>query len=78
MGVLHDNVGWPLAEQPGRVEVEADGERLIINANEHLVLRCGKACMTLRRDGRIEIRGETIVSQATGANRIRGGSVELN
>ena len=78
IGVLRESDGWPLADPPGQVEVDADGQRLIVDAKEQLVLNCGKASLTLRRDGRIEIRGETIVSQAAGANRVRGGSVELN
>src|SRR5262245_629245 len=40
MGVLREGSGWPLAERPGQVQVDADGERLIINAKEQLVLRC--------------------------------------
>jgi hypothetical protein len=78
LGVLREHDGWPLADHPGQVEVDSDGERLIVRAKEQLVLNCGKASLTLRSDGRIEIRGETIVSQAAGANRVRGGSVELN
>lgn len=79
LGVLRGQPGWsqPVAA-PGQVEVEADGQRLTVQANIELVLRCGKASLTLRSDGRIELRGETIVSQAAGANRIRGGSVQLN
>jgi len=63
---------------PGDVEVSADGRTLNIVAQQELVLRCGSSSICLRRDGRIEIRGETLLMQATGANRIRGGSVQLN
>ncbi|MGY4828973.1 DUF6484 domain-containing protein [Sphaerotilaceae bacterium SBD11-9] len=78
-GLLHGQPGWPLAERPAHhVQVEAGGERLIVSARNQLVLRCGKSSVTLNENGHIEIRGETIVTQAQGANRIRGGSVELN
>ena len=60
------------------VEVQADGRRLTLQAREEMVLRCGKASLKLRADGRVELRGETIVSEAMRANRVRGGSVELN
>jgi hypothetical protein len=63
---------------PGRVEVDADGERLVVSANEGLVLRCGKASITLSRDGKIVVRGTQVVSHATGLNRIKGGSVQVN
>jgi hypothetical protein len=41
-------------------------------------LRCGEASISLSRDGKVVIRGRHIVSHASGVNRIRGGSVELN
>jgi hypothetical protein len=67
-----------LPELPGRVEVDADGERLIVTANQGLVLRCGKASITLSREGKVVVRGTHVVSHASGLNRIKGGSVQLN
>jgi hypothetical protein len=52
MGILHDGQGWPLGEQPGYVEIAADGERLIISARDQVVLRCGKASLTLTKAGK--------------------------
>lgn len=78
IGVVREAAVWPLESVPGQVEVEADGARLIVSALQTLVLRCGRASLTMRADGRIEINGEHIVTQAVHANRIRGGSVELN
>lgn len=78
VGVFRHGLGSPLENQIGQVEADVDGERLVVSAKHQLVLRCGKASMTLTNDGRIEIRGESIVSQASGANRVRGGSVQLN
>ncbi|WP_280152286.1 DUF6484 domain-containing protein [Piscinibacter sp. XHJ-5] len=77
LGVLAPR-GWPLEHPPGQVQVDADGERMIVSAEHQLVLRCGKSSLTLHSDGRVEIRGETVLTQAAGANRIRGGSVQLN
>jgi hypothetical protein len=77
-GLLQGEPGWPLADPPGQVQVEADGARMTVSARRELVLRCGKASITLSEDGRVEIRGETIHTRAVGANRIRGGSIELN
>jgi Domain of unknown function (DUF6484) len=67
-----------LAEQPGRVEVDADGERLVISAREQLVLRCGKASITLTQSGKVLIQGAYVSSRSTGVNRVRGGSVQIN
>jgi hypothetical protein len=69
---------WPLTELPTHVEVETDGRRLTITAEDQLVLRCGEASITLHRSGKVVIRGQHIVSHATGVNRVRGGSVHLN
>lgn len=60
------------------VEVEADGERQIIEGREEIVLRCGEAAITLRRDGKIVIQGTHLLSRARWTNRIKGGSVQIN
>lgn len=67
------------AESPvGVVEVQADGERLIVHAKEQLVLRCGKASITLTRAGKVLIEGGYVLSRSSGVNRVKGGSVQLN
>ncbi|HET7773856.1 MAG TPA: hypothetical protein VFK82_08535 [Burkholderiaceae bacterium] len=78
IGVLAGQPGWPAARPESAIEVEADGRKIALLATEEISLRCGKAQLRLRADGRVEIRGETIISEAVRANRIRGGSVELN
>jgi Domain of unknown function (DUF6484) len=79
MGVLRDNnEGWPLAEQPGQVDVDADGQRMIVSAKEQLVLKCGKASITLTKAGKVLIQGTYVLSRSSGVNRIKGGSIQLN
>ena len=52
------NAGQQSTAQPaGHVEVDADGERLVVSAKGGLVLRCGKASVTLSADGKIVLRG---------------------
>ena len=63
---------------PPPVTVERDGAHLELTAEREFVLRCGKASITLTRDGKVLIRGAYISSRSTGANRIKGGSVHLN
>jgi hypothetical protein len=65
-------------EQPGQVEVDVDGERQLISAKEQLVLRCGKASITLTKAGKVLIQGAYVSSRSTGVNRVKGGSVQLN
>jgi hypothetical protein len=59
-------------------QVVRDGERVTITAKERIELRCGKATIIMDEDGRITIRGAHIVSHASGTQRIRGGSINLN
>lgn len=53
-------------------------EEVVLEAGRQLVLRCGKSTITLRHDGKITVRGAEIVSRASGRNKIRGSSVEIN
>ena len=78
MGVVRQATGWPLAEQPAQVEVDADGQRMIVSAKEQMVLRCGKASITLTKAGKVLIEGSYVLSRSTGVNRVKGGSVQLN
>lgn len=60
------------------VNVEIDGERIEFNARNEIVLKCGKASITLTRAGKVLIRGTYLLSRSSGANRIKGGSIQLN
>jgi hypothetical protein len=51
---------------------------LVIEATENLTLRCGQGSIMIRRDGRVLIKGNDLVSHAQRVNRIRGGSVAIN
>ena len=55
-----------------------DGKRIVFDAQEDIVLRCGKASITLTRAGKILIQGGYLSSSAKGANKIKGGSIQLN
>jgi hypothetical protein len=78
VGLLRAPQAWALPEQPGAVEVDADGERLVVTAREQLVLRCGKASITLTRDGKVILQGAYLSSRSSGVVRIKGGSVQIN
>ena len=59
-------------------EARVDGKRVVLEGDQEIVLRCGNASITLRRDGKVVLRGAYIETTATGLNRIRGGSVKIN
>jgi len=67
-----------LASRPPPVEAMVDGKRVLIEGKDEIVLRCGEASITLRRNGKIVIKGTYLESRALGTHRIKGGSVEIN
>jgi hypothetical protein len=72
------SVGWPPVERPGQVDVDIDGSRLVVSARDQLVLRCGRASITLTKAGKVMVEGNFVSARSTGVVRIKGGSVQLN
>jgi hypothetical protein len=60
------------------VRAALDGDRLELTAGREIVLRCGKASITLTRAGKVLIRGAYLLNRSSGVNRIKGGSVQIN
>ncbi|MCY1018762.1 DUF6484 domain-containing protein [Pyxidicoccus sp. MSG2] len=59
-------------------EARVDGRRVVIEGQDEIVLKCGEASITLRRNGKVIVKGTYLESRATGTHRIKGGSVEIN
>ena len=59
-------------------DVSVDGQRVVIQAQQEIVLKCGEASITLTRAGKILIRGKYLLNRSSGVNRIMGGSVQVN
>jgi hypothetical protein len=85
LGLLHKPSTTPildtlLSERLPRDETEAtlDGKRVVLEGKDEIVLRCGQSSITLRRNGKVLIRGVQVETQAVGTNRIKGGSVQIN
>jgi Domain of unknown function (DUF6484) len=68
----------PVVEVSSTLDATMDGRRVTLEATDELVLRCGHASITLRRNGRVAIRGMYVETRAQGVNRIQGGSVRIN
>lgn len=58
--------------------IKVDDERLVFTAEREIVLQCGSASITLTRAGKVLIRGAYVLSRSSGANRIKGASVQIN
>jgi len=78
VGLMQRADAAPQLPPSPQVEVDADGQRLIVSARDQLVLRCGSASITLTRAGKILIEGAYVSSSSAGVNRITGGSIQLN
>jgi len=65
-------------ETQNPLDVQVDSERLVLTAKREIVLRCGKASITLTRAGKVLIHGDYVLSRSSGVNRIKGGSVQIN
>ena len=85
VGVIQDPLDQLLAaprvlgeETAAERELVLDVERLLLNATRDIVLRCGEASITLKRDGKVLIRGTHVLSRSSGPNRVKGASVQIN
>jgi hypothetical protein len=60
------------------IEADVDGRRVRVTAKDEIVLQCGSASITLRRNGRVVIHGTFVETRSEGTNRIKGGQVRIN
>jgi hypothetical protein len=61
-----------------QVDLLLDKERFVFTAEHEIILRCGKASITLTRAGKVLIRGAYLLNRSSVVNRIKGGSVQIN
>ena len=59
-------------------EVSIDGKKITFDAEEEVVIKCGKGSITLKKSGKIIIKGTNLISRSSGSNRIKGSSVNIN
>jgi hypothetical protein len=60
------------------VEVTREEEIVRITAETEIHICCGESSIRMNKNGKIEIKGRDILSQAIRGNKIRGGMVGLN
>ncbi|MFY2561083.1 DUF6484 domain-containing protein [Corallococcus terminator] len=85
MGLLQPESATPLTDAlldstlpTAPKHVEVDGRTVVIEGRDEVVLRCGRASLTLRRNGQVVLRGVSIRSEAEEVHRIKGGKVQIN
>lgn len=77
---IEDILSVKLEEDAGKQfnNVLVDGKVLTIEANDKIVLKCGKGSITLNKHGKITIKGTHVISRSSGSNKIKGASVNIN
>ncbi|WIG94366.1 DUF6484 domain-containing protein [Myxococcus sp. SDU36] len=88
MGLIQEPSATPLLDAllespppeaaPRPTEAHVDGKRVVIEGQDEVVLKCGEASITLRRNGKVIVKGTSLESRASGPHRIKGGTVEIN
>lgn len=68
----------PSPETAPPMSCTVDGERVLIQAQRQIELRCGEASIVLTRAGKVLIKGNFVQSRSRGANRIKGAYVDIN
>ena len=71
-------LGRAQRQMPVTVQRDASSERVVIQADREIELRCGEASIILTRAGKVLIRGSYVLSRSRGANRIKGAVVDIN
>lgn len=59
-------------------DVQVEGKKVIFEAQDQMVFKCGESSITLTKAGKIMIRGKYLLNRSSGVNRIMGGSVQVN
>ncbi|RKH10870.1 hypothetical protein D7V97_12660 [Corallococcus sp. CA053C] len=85
VGLIHAPSETPLLDavldpplQGTPTEAHVDGKRVVIEGRDEVVLRCGKASLTLQRNGQVLLRGINIRTEADEVHKIKGGKVQIN
>jgi hypothetical protein len=79
VGLVRERVSTA-AREAGISQVTAtlDGDTVDLKADTQIELRCGKARITLHRDGRIEVSGTHVLNRSRGPMKLKGATVEIN
>lgn len=59
-------------------DIILDGEKIVLNAEREIILRCGDGSITLRADGKIVIKGNHLLNRSRNTNKIKGATVQIN
>jgi hypothetical protein len=77
---LEDLLSFQVAAEKAKEvkDILIDGRRITIEAEDEVLLKCGKGSILIRKDGKIIIKGTDLLSRSSGRHRVRGASVGIN
>lgn len=58
--------------------LHVDGKKINLQAQNEIVLKCGKSSLSLSRNGKVTIKGTNVTTRSSGSNKIKGASVQVN
>jgi len=73
IGVVRDHFE---ESQPRQFTIAA--REILVDGAEEVSLRCGDSSLTLRKDGKIVLKGNDVLSRASRTNRVKGAAVKIN
>ncbi len=84
VGIIHDTLYPAVSQdevlrqlkQPSHNMI--DSKTIFFNAQDEIVLHCGKSSVTLNKDGKVIVKGKKIISRASETNKIKGATVSIN
>ena len=59
-------------------QTEQEIREIKFNATEKIELRCGRSVLLMNKDGKIVVKGSSITSRASGPQKIKGATVQIN
>ena len=77
-GVIVGLLDEPIETTDSSIVATDVPDTLLLEATEELTLRVGDGSITIRKDGKILIKGTDLVSSAKRMNRVKGGAVAIN
>jgi hypothetical protein len=84
MALMEEEREDPRATELGQKQIGqpqqavVDGQVVKIEARDQIILQCGRGSITIKKDGKILVKGTKLVSRASETNKIKGASVDIN
>ena len=75
---LDDKVAKKLKKRDITQMTTLEDKVLHIKADDGLVIECGKSSIILTKEGKVQIKGNDLLSRARGMNKIKGAGVNIN